>query len=288
MSWPTPQDYNEEVQNPRICFADEELKKGEPEQTLLGLPRPITGAFAVVYRIKCGSQNYAVRCFQHDFADQQRRYAEIDQHLDSVKLPYTVGFDFIPQGIKVKGNWYPILKMEWVKGELLNDYIKRNLNNPSALLDLANRWLAMIKALQKANIAHGDLQHGNVLVVNGDLKLIDYDGMFVPGLAGESSHEIGHRNYQHPNRTASDFGSYTDYFSAWVIYISLLLLSIDSKLWQHVKGGDEFILFRGEDFKEPSNSHTFNLLTGHIDARIQLLATFSKACFILIHDKFSR
>jgi len=77
-------------------------------------------------------------------------------------------------------------------------YVERNLGNSTLLFALASRWLEMIKVLNKFSIAHGDLQHGNVLVVNGDLKLVDYDGMFVPTLAGKISSEIGHRNYQHP------------------------------------------------------------------------------------------
>ena len=55
-------------------------------------------------------------------------------------------------------------------------------------------------------MAHADLQHGNVLLVparaNGSLslKLIDYDGMWVPALANKKSGEVGHPAYQHPQR----------------------------------------------------------------------------------------
>jgi thiamine kinase-like enzyme len=38
------------------------------------------------------------------------------------------------------------------------------------------------RALNRAGVAHGDLQHGNILVANGKPKLIDYDGMYVPAL----------------------------------------------------------------------------------------------------------
>ncbi|QLQ08322.1 MAG: hypothetical protein HZY76_21580 [Anaerolineae bacterium] len=55
-----------------------------------------------------------------------------------------------------------------------------------------------MRNLQTHGIAHGDLQHGNVLVAADELRLIDYDGMYVPPLSGRESHEIGHRNYQHP------------------------------------------------------------------------------------------
>jgi hypothetical protein len=62
MTWPTPQEYNEAIQNPQFNFHDEELKAGIVELNKLGLPQPSTGAFASVYRMKCGARNVAVRC----------------------------------------------------------------------------------------------------------------------------------------------------------------------------------------------------------------------------------
>lgn len=274
MPWPTPQDYNEAIQSPRLSFNDPELKTGTPETTPLGLPRPITGGFASVYRLRCGQKDWAIRCFLREFADQRQRYESISRHLLAAKLPYTVGFEFLPQGIRIRGQWYPVLKMEWVRGELLNEYIRKHLGDSTALLNLANRWMSLIKALHSAGIAHGDLQHGNVVVVNGDFRLIDYDGMYVPALAGRTSNEVGHRNYQHPQRTQYDFGPSTDNFAAWVIYVSLLALSIDPGLWHRVKAGDEYLLFRREDFAEPFSSGTFTLLSTHPDQRIETLSNF--------------
>src|SRR5262245_15119650 len=184
MPWPTPQDYNEAIQNPHLNFDDPELKTGKPTLTPLGLPRPITGGFASVYHMQCGQREWAIRCFLREVNDQQQRYTAISQHLATAKLPYTVKFNFLPRGIRVRGQWYPILKMEWVQGETLNTYIQKHLHNPTILLILADRWIAMMRDLQQHGIAHGDLQHGNVLVVNGDFRLVDYDGMYVPALAG--------------------------------------------------------------------------------------------------------
>ncbi len=281
MPWPTPQDYNEAIQNPKLSFDDPELKAGQPEHNALGLPRPITGGFASVYRMHCGQRDWAVRCFLREFTDQQQRYTLISQHLATVKLPYVVGFEFLSKGIRVRNQWYPILKMEWVQGELLHEYIKKRLSDSTAIRQLAERWHAMMKALREAGIGHGDLQHGNVLVTNGDLRLIDYDGMFVPALAGQRSHEIGHRNYQHPSRTELDFGIYLDHFAAWAIYTSLVVLSIDHRLWRQVDAGDEFILLRKEDFVEPDSSSTFRLLAKHTDTRIQELTTLFRSLLYL-------
>ena len=282
MSWPTPQDYFEAVQNPKLCFSDSELMAGESDRDpRLNLPRPITGGFASVYRMRCGQRDWAVRCFLREFADQQQRYALVSSHLASVNMPYIVEFEYQSKGIKVRNQWYPIQKMEWVQGVLLHDYIKNSLQDSARLFRLAERWLVMINRLRKANISHGDLQHGNILVINDDLRLIDYDGMFVPALASCLSHEVGHRNYQHPLRTESDFGLYTDNFAAWVIYFSIVALGIDYQLWHRARAGDEFLLFRKEDFVEPDTSATFAMLTKHADSRIQSFTTLFRSLLYL-------
>lgn len=273
MSWPTPQEYNEAIQNPRTAFSDPELKAGQPVLTPLGLPRPITGGFASVYQIACSQQRtFAVRCFLREFRDYQERYAAISAHLAANRLPYMVNFAFLTEGIRVAGRWYPILKMEWIDGVSLHTYIERNLQNPQKLLNLAEQWVQMIQALHDARIAHGDLQHGNVLVVNDQLRLIDYDGMYVPGLSGRQSHEIGHRNYQHPARGESYFAPGMDFFSAWIVYASLAALAADPKLWADFQGGDECLILRREDFDKPQASPVLLRMAQGTDGRVAALA----------------
>ncbi len=264
MTWPTPQDYNEAVQNPKVCFGDAELRDGTPELTPLGLPKPISGAFASVYQLNCGSRRWAVRCFLREVSDHQARYQAISAHLQAANLPSTVGFEFLSRGIRIRGEWYPILKMEWIDGEPLNAYIERHLNNPAAIQALARRWIETLAALRRRGIAHGDLQHGNVLVSQGQIKLIDYDGMYVPALAGFASHEEGHRNYQHPGRSSSEFGPGLDTFSGWVVLLSMVALTVDPRLWQRLNGGDECLLLRSDDFARPARSRAFQaILAGH-------------------------
>src|SRR6266850_724274 len=103
MSWPTLQDYNEAVQNPRSAFSDSDLQNGQAELTQLGLPRAIAGNFACVYKIQTSGQRWAARCFSSEVSDQQRRYEVISTYLAKVALPYTVQFTYIPTGIKVQG-----------------------------------------------------------------------------------------------------------------------------------------------------------------------------------------
>ena len=261
MSWPTPQDYQEAMQNPRTFLADSELQKGHAEEDQLGLPRPISGGFASVYKVKCPNQTWAVRCFLKQYLDQQQRYDAISKQLLVSKFTFATHFHFLKTGIRVQGNWYPIMKMEWVQGESLIRFVEGNLGSPEKLLALGNDIVEIARVLNRAGVAHGDLQHGNILVANGKPKLIDYDGMFVPALKGMGSHESGHPNYQLP-RADSDFGPNLDNFSVWVIYLSLKALSVRPSLWKQFQGGDDCLLFRRKDFEAPAQSLLLKELKG--------------------------
>lgn len=280
-SLPTYREYQDAIQNPKSCFSNLDLQQSKPETDKLGLPRPRSGNFAVVFPLIHGSSKWAVRCFTTYHPDQEMRYQKISEYLKKQALPYTVGFEFIKQGIKVKGSWYPILKMEWAEGESLLKYIERNLGKPAEIQSLADKFYTLVCDLKKHGIAHGDLQHGNLLVVNGGFRLVDYDGMFVPGLEGMQSNEIGHPNYQHPLRNRNHFGHYLDNFSAWCIYISLLALAADPGLWNRISAGDEHICFRRKDFENPNSSQAIQTVEKIKNDRVQELFPLFKTIIYL-------
>jgi tRNA A-37 threonylcarbamoyl transferase component Bud32 len=269
MSWPTPQDYNEAMQAPWLNLSDRSLRSGKPALDFLGLPRPMTGAFASVYRLDCENRSYAIKLFLRKIPDQQMRYEELSAAINSKELMYTVGFQYQPEGIKIRGTDYPILKMEWVEGENLDMFVANHVSEHRTMTLLLHHFRKMVNRLQQYGVAHGDLQHGNILVKDAELKLVDYDGMYVPRLRTYVSNELGHPNYQLPTRTGRHFGPYLDNFSAWSIHTSLLCLSIDPSLWEKLSGGDDCLLFRRSDFEEPLASPAFRLLEDHTSDQIK-------------------
>ena len=274
MYWPIMTDYQEAIQSPKICFSDHELQEGRLDLDSLGLPRPISGNFACVYGLTYGTAKWAVRCFLKNTQDQEKRYQHINSYLEKIHSPYFVPFKYIRNGIKVKGVWYPILKMEWINGESLSTYVEKNLNNPAAIQSLSQKFIGLAKNLEENSIAHGDLQHGNIIIVGGEIKLVDYDGMFVPGLNGMSSIEVGHPNYQHPIRSEKDFGPYLDRFSEWIIYLSLRTILLNPALWMNLKGGDENLIFRNIDFNNPDSSDSFKILENQQNSDLKKIVHF--------------
>jgi len=179
-------------------------------------------------------------------------------------------------GIRIGRQWYPIVKMEWAEGIPLITWVERNLNNPSALSSFLKSFVSMLAAMQQASIAHGDLQHGNILVVNSSPILVDYDGMYVPALNGKASSEVGQPNYQNPRRGARDFGPYLDNFSGWVIAVALLAITVDPKLWLTFKGGDDCLLFRKSDFEQPQRSALLKALDAEQNQELRQVVTLFK------------
>lgn len=262
-SWPSPQDFNEAIQDARTAFDDSSLKQGEAELNMMGMPKVASGAFASVYKLQCPEKNWAVRCFLNPVKDRQYRYEQLSKYICSDDLTSTVDFEYVGRGIRVGPDFYPILKMEWVEGIPFHLYIEEALSRTDNLLPLINEFRTMVESLHYAGIAHGDLQHGNIIVQDNHLVLVDYDGMFVPSLSMEQSNEIGHPNYQHPSRDKNHFGAYLDNFSSWLIDTSLVALHHDPELWSKFNGGDECLLFRRRDLLDPAKSQLFSCLQEH-------------------------
>ena len=272
MSWPGITDFTEAIQNPRLCFKGTDLEHGDVSLNQRGMPLVFSGAFACVYPVSAGNQTFAVRCFTREVSDQQARYGELSSYLLNVLPPSFVHFEYVEHGISVRGHWYPIVKMEWVDGELLSRFVGSRLNQPDTLRRVAAQWRGGPTAsLRGLRIAHNDLQHGNVLVqTDGSIRLVDYDGMFLPRFRGERSPELGHKNYQHPERSPGHYDENVDNFPSLVIYLSLLATAADPGLWDF-HDEDNLILTR-KDYADPGSSEVLGRLKRSPDQAVARLA----------------
>lgn len=276
MSYPSMSEYNETIQNPRLVFTDAELQNCTIQLTPLGMPKVASGGFALTYRLNNKKNHWAVRCFHKEIPGLQKRYGEISSYLRSLQSNFFVSFEYQPHGIKVNVNKYPIVKMDWIDGVLLNTYIEDNLYNNNVLDNLIQQFKKCIKELESKSIAHGDLQHGNIIICANQIKLIDYDGLYVPSMRYITSAELGHINYQHPLRNQNNVGAYIDRFSSIVIYLSLEALKLKPDLWKKYDNGEN-LLFKRNDYINPNKSPLINEIKA-IPQLKSLTENFLKMC----------
>ena len=264
MSWPLASHFSAMLQNPRHAFRDPTLRECRIVKDERNQPRPWSGAFAVVYKgvSAIDERPFAVRVFTTESPERRERYHEISAYLKTRNVNCLVDFEYRDESIRSAGDgkWYPLILMDWVEGQTLFKWARARAleGNGAALTDAARRWLELVKELDDARIAHGDLQHANVMVTDrGELKLVDYDCMCVPSLVGRRNLEVGVEPYQHPERDASTHLSLDlDHFSALVIYIALRGLGANPTLWTTYVEAPEYdkLLFRKEDFEAPDES----------------------------------
>ena len=259
--WPTSREFVEAVQNPGTCFTEPELRSSVTALDKLGMPLVTSGQFAYVFKLNGtgGRKAQAVRCFRGLLGDRAERYGRISDHLEHVSVPQIADFEYDPAGILVGGRKYPTVVMEWIEGQPLDVYISRFIGKADEMKSLAGSWLKILAALKAGGIAHGDLQHGNVIIDPGNsIRLVDLDGLYVPSMKGWKSAEVGHRHYQHPKRNRDHFGPALDNFSGLVIYLSLIALVTEPALWSEYH--DENLIFTASDFGSPASSKLFQIV----------------------------
>jgi hypothetical protein len=274
-TYPTGADYVEALQDTWRCFRDPELIGCSVRTDNFGIPRPISGNFASVFMAEtAGGRKLAIKCFTRDVPDQQTRYRKIAAALRDVPAAWKVEFRYVDAGVVVRGRLYPVLVMEWIAAKQLIPSIEDRLGDRAALAGLADGFAELVASLETAGIAHGDLQHGNLLVTaRGELRLIDYDGMYVPALRDRPALELGQPNYQHPRRAAGDYGPWLDRFSARVIHLSLAALATDPGLWPRLhKPGGEYLLLQKYDLEDLGASDNLASL-GAVSSAVRARAT---------------
>jgi len=277
MPYPQITEYHEAVQHPQLAFIDPELKQGTVAENNLGLPLVMSGGFALTYAITTARRKCAVRCFHREIPAIQQKYDAIAKKLRALPNDYFVDFDFQQDGIKIRQNTFPIVRMDWVEGDTLGVWLDRHIDDPRGLEKARADFTGIARFLAQKGIAHGDIQNGNVMVENGRIKLIDYDGMFVPGMNAGNGSETGHRHFQHPERRVRDFGPGMDRFSFIAVDLSLQAVIEDKSLYPKFREGGETIIFKANDFADPEHSEIFGRLSAMPKLKAQA-GNFATVC----------
>ena len=193
-AFPAAGDYYKAVQAPARCFTVPRLQGAEFVWDSLG-PTLARGSSAVVFQAAVDGRPQALRCYIREDASSRDRYSALDAYLAGHDLsPYVSGTTWLDGAITVNRLTWPVLTMDWIDGRTLNEYVDFLVtgSNAAALTTLAGRWRELVALLQRSEFAHGDLQHGNVMVdQDGQLRLVDFDGVLdsAAGRAG-AAHRV--------------------------------------------------------------------------------------------------
>lgn len=246
-----------------------------------------SGGFCVVYPLENQSgKKYAFRVWHTEIEGIKDRLRQISSYLAQHPNPYFVEFEYVDNALEVMDDDSNVqlvdaVRMEWVSGKNLVQYIDSvvtdstfsNDEKKQKIRELAQAFLDMVKSLHAIHVSHGDLQHGNIMVMdNGSLRLVDYDSVFVPTFSNEEQITSGLAAYQHPYRRNPGViaTEHDDYFSEYIIYASLLAFAANLNLWEALDKRDEYsLLLMDSDLQDINNSSKFAELRQINDSTLQ-------------------
>ena len=225
-----------------------------------GEPYRSSGAFAVVFKMKDEQTGkcYALKCFTEEQEGRAEAYRQIADELEFVDSSYITSVKYLDKEIFVDSSCeedeFPVLLMDWIDGETMENYIAENYQDNYIMAMLCYRFCKMAAWLRSQPFAHGDIKPDNIMVrPDGNLTLVDYDGMFVPAMKGQKSPTIGTKDFSHPLRTVDDFDETIDDFALASIALSLKAISLKPSLLDEYGAADR-LLFSAEDYRDLSKS----------------------------------
>ena len=255
----------------------DELAHLVPVQDDHGEPYRSSGAFAVVFKMKDEQTGkcYALKCFTEEQEGRAEAYRQIADELEFVDSSYITSVKYLDKEIFVDSSCeedeFPVLLMDWIDGETMETYIAENYQDNYAMAMLCYRFCKMAAWLRSQPFAHGDIKPDNIMVrPDGNLTLVDYDGMFVPAMKGQKSPTIGTKDFSHPLRTVDDFDETIDDFALASIALSLKAISLKPSLLDEYGAADR-LLFSAEDYRDLSKSKvvvSLSELLGDTDLRL--------------------
>ncbi len=230
MQYPSALRYTETILNPRGLFR-------QLDGVSASVPLDYSsGAYGVVFRVSVDGRPCALKCFTRHQPGRAEAYRRMVQTLESVwerNETYVVPFRWLEDEVTVFGDdgsvsVHSAVAMEWVEGVSLTQAIREaalsgnrsSLEGHSAAFDRLASWLLA------QPFAHGDLKPDNLILrPDGTLTMIDYDGLYLPEMAGERAREIGTEGFRHPGRSETAFDKHIDDFSIALISLGLRALA---------------------------------------------------------------
>jgi serine/threonine protein kinase len=279
------QDIITAIKNLDLFLKIPELKGAKPRLNNNGSPFAFAGGFNMVFQLVHNAKKWAFRVWHVPMGENKDRYVAISKYLKNSKLLYFADFIYDENGLLVNGDLTDTIRMEWLNGILLKDYIEKHLNDKEKLESLANDFLEMTKTLRKAKISHGDLQEGNILIDDsGKIRLVDYDSICIPEIEGQKELVTGLKGYQHPSRFKNSKASLkADSFSELIIYLSILGIALKPELWEKYQVKDTcYLLFSETDFENIETSKIYSDLNG-LSPLIDSLLTILKEYLLCAH-----
>ncbi len=202
-----------------------------------GKPIYHIGNSAILFKIRLHNRTLRLRCYTHPMGSNlELLYGEA---LLRKELYLYCG---------TGGEWVDVVVEDWIEGKTLEQEMHEAIGAQDRhhLMILARAFERFAARLLAEEWAHGDLKPENILVSeSGELRLIDFDGCYLPESNRHEAPERGTPAFQHPCRGAT-YDRWIDHYPAALITTQLHALALDPTLAVRTPQADGFLFLPEE------------------------------------------
>lgn len=212
--------------------------------TITGDPIFDSGNFGVVFKMRRGAEIFALKCFTRHQVNRRQAYERLCTQLP--RSPYLIDVSWLSEELLVAPYGtdrlapFDVVQMEFVEGKTLAQMVVEAAAKADrlTLTELSEEFDRMALWLLGQEFAHGDIKPENIMVDDHrQLRLVDYDGVYLPSMQGEAQREIGTDLFAHPLRHRMKFSKSIDDYSIALLCLTLRALAVDPLLYKS-KGRD--------------------------------------------------
>lgn len=256
---PNITDYIESISNPELFF--NVLKEIVPERNENGSLVFVSGNMSVVFKVSYKNRFYGLKCYLSN-KDFQAHFAAIDLFQESQSSEFFIEFDYYKDELRLyladqSEVVVDVLMIAWIDGDSLYTMVTESLHfgDRETLSMVTTKFIEFSLRLLSSGLVHGDIKPENIIYdyQTQSLALIDYEACYTQFHQGLSNSEIGTVWYQHPNRTASDYGKKSlDHYSIAILVVSLLAIEQDPLLYHQYNNGNNLLFSPIDIFENKS------------------------------------
>lgn len=248
MKFPTIDQYIDALKNSKLFinsippFYLARKKDGEPNFH--------SGNFGIVFKaILANGESYALKCFTRNQWGRREAYARFKDWLPESE--YLVPAQYMKGEIAIAPYGdiilipFDLVAMDYINGVTLSEKLHEAAlaEDISTLQILSENFDIMALWLLDQDFAHGDIKPDNI-IVQSDLsfKLIDYDGIYIQDMVGETQREFGAKAFQHPLREQMLFNKHIDDYSIAILSLTLRAIAADFEIYERFCGNASELL----------------------------------------------
>lgn len=237
----------------------------------------VKGSNSVVFKMQDThtGKYYAIKCYTGVKFGIYNRMEVVKEKLRLVESPYLVKMKVVYNELNINVNgltdegvyYFPIVIMDWVEGDTLDNYHPKSEKLEDDLKHLINSYKAMSSWLLQQDFSHGDITPQNILVTkDNNTLLIDYDNMV---FCGEddipvSVNKMKDEDFCNPRQTSFKYEDNIDNFSLVSIMISLIYeFESISKPWKRGRYYYGYFL-KKEDYTNIDKSNLFKSINEYL------------------------